>query len=114
MLQSWAWMGSRTSDSCIIVKMLFVGIALLFLCGLYLAASIKVLRSHERAIMLRLGRRLEGIRGPGILLVLPLLDRVIRVDLDDLGRTGEVLAEMGFSPVEAEKAINELRRAKAE
>ena len=102
------------SDLSLTVNSLLVSFALLFLlCGLYLTASIKVLRSHERAVIVRMGRRLGGIRGPGILLVLPALDRVKRIDLDNLERATGILAGAGFTPVEAEEIMNELRRAKA-
>lgn len=46
-----------------------------------LAVSIKVASEHERAIVFRLGRLLPEPRGPGLFLVIPLIDRVIRVDL---------------------------------
>jgi len=43
-------------------------------------ASIRVLREYERAVIFRLGR-LVGQKGPGIVLLIPLIDRMVRVDL---------------------------------
>jgi regulator of protease activity HflC (stomatin/prohibitin superfamily) len=43
-------------------------------------ASVRVLREYERAVVFRLGR-LVGSKGPGIVLLIPLIDRMVRVDL---------------------------------
>jgi regulator of protease activity HflC (stomatin/prohibitin superfamily) len=43
-------------------------------------ASIRVLREYERAVVFRLGRLL-GQKGPGIVLLIPVIDRMVRVDL---------------------------------
>jgi regulator of protease activity HflC (stomatin/prohibitin superfamily) len=43
-------------------------------------ASIRILREYERAVVFRLGR-LIGQKGPGIVLLIPLIDRMVRVDL---------------------------------
>jgi regulator of protease activity HflC (stomatin/prohibitin superfamily) len=43
-------------------------------------ASVRVLREYERAVVFRLGR-LVPLRGPGLVLLTPLLDRMVRVDL---------------------------------
>src|SRR3954466_6936026 len=44
------------------------------------AASVRVLREYERAVVFRLGRLL-GQKGPGIVLLIPGIDRMVRVDL---------------------------------
>jgi regulator of protease activity HflC (stomatin/prohibitin superfamily) len=44
------------------------------------AASVRVLREYERAIVFRLGRLL-GQKGPGLVLLIPVVDRMVRVDL---------------------------------
>ena len=43
-------------------------------------ASIRVLREYERAVVFRLGRLIGG-KGPGIVLLIPFVDRMVRVDL---------------------------------
>ena len=44
------------------------------------ASSIRILREYERAVVFRLGRLL-GIKGPGLILLIPWVDRMVRVDL---------------------------------
>src|SRR5690349_25046574 len=44
------------------------------------ASSIRILREYERAVVFRLGR-LIGIKGPGLILLIPWVDRMVRVDL---------------------------------
>jgi regulator of protease activity HflC (stomatin/prohibitin superfamily) len=43
-------------------------------------ASVRILREYERAVVFRLGR-LIGQKGPGIVLLIPIVDRMVRVDL---------------------------------
>jgi regulator of protease activity HflC (stomatin/prohibitin superfamily) len=43
-------------------------------------ASIRVLREYERAIVFRLGRLMET-RGPGLILLVPSIDRMVRISL---------------------------------
>jgi len=45
-----------------------------------LSSAIKIVPEYQRVVVFRLGR-LVGSKGPGIVLVIPLIDRVIRVDL---------------------------------
>jgi regulator of protease activity HflC (stomatin/prohibitin superfamily) len=42
--------------------------------------SIRILREYERAVVFRLGRLL-GEKGPGLILLIPAVDRMVRVDL---------------------------------
>jgi regulator of protease activity HflC (stomatin/prohibitin superfamily) len=44
------------------------------------AASVRILREYERAVVFRLGR-LIGEKGPGLILLIPVIDRMVRVDL---------------------------------
>ena len=43
------------------------------------AASIRILREYERAVVFRLGRLL-GVKGPGLILLIPAVDRMVRID----------------------------------
>ncbi|MDI6807268.1 MAG: slipin family protein [Candidatus Aenigmarchaeota archaeon] len=45
-----------------------------------LASAIKIVREYERSVIFRLGRLL-GIKGPGIFLIIPIIDSMIKVDL---------------------------------
>ncbi len=44
-------------------------------------ASIKVAREYERGVVFRLGRLLPSPKGPGLFLLIPIIDRMVRVDL---------------------------------
>jgi len=45
-----------------------------------LASAIKVLKEYERGVIFRLGR-LAGARGPGLILLIPIVDRMVKVSL---------------------------------
>src|SRR5437868_9074251 len=60
----------------------FVAIAVvLFLVVLFLISAIKVLREYERGIVFRLGRLFPEPKGPGLFFLIPVVDRMVRVDL---------------------------------
>jgi regulator of protease activity HflC (stomatin/prohibitin superfamily) len=46
-----------------------------------LFAALKVLREYERGVVFRLGRLLREPRGPGLIFLIPVLDRMVRIDL---------------------------------
>jgi len=52
-----------------------------FLLVLFLLAAVKVAREYERGIVFRLGRLLPEPKGPGLFLLIPIVDRMVRVDL---------------------------------
>jgi regulator of protease activity HflC (stomatin/prohibitin superfamily) len=54
---------------------------LLFLVVLFLISAIKVAREYERGIIFRLGRLLPEPKGPGLFLLIPIVDRMVKVDL---------------------------------
>jgi regulator of protease activity HflC (stomatin/prohibitin superfamily) len=60
--------------------LLGVLIALGVLLVILLAAAIRILREYERGVVFRLGR-LIGEKGPGLILLIPIIDRMVRVDL---------------------------------
>jgi regulator of protease activity HflC (stomatin/prohibitin superfamily) len=55
--------------------------ALLFLLLLFLISAIKVAREYERGIVFRLGRLMAEPKGPGLFLLIPIIDRMVKVDL---------------------------------
>ena len=55
-------------------------LVLIVLAVAAVAASVRVLREYERAVVFRLGR-LIGAKGPGVVLLVPLIDRMVRVSL---------------------------------
>src|SRR5881396_2019760 len=54
---------------------------LLFLIVLFLFSAIKVAREYERGIVFRLGRLLANPKGPGLFILIPIVDRMVKVDL---------------------------------
>jgi regulator of protease activity HflC (stomatin/prohibitin superfamily) len=46
----------------------------------FIAACVKVLNEYERGVIFRLGR-IIGAKGPGLIVLLPIMDRMIRIDL---------------------------------
>ena len=47
---------------------------------LFLASAIRVVREYERGVIFRLGR-LVGAKGPGIFLIIPIVDKMVRISL---------------------------------
>src|SRR5213596_4212851 len=60
--------------------LIIVGILVLLLV-LFLISAIKVAREYERGIVFRLGRLLPEPKGPGLFLLIPVIDRMVKVDL---------------------------------
>jgi regulator of protease activity HflC (stomatin/prohibitin superfamily) len=64
-----------------IVTIVVVVVVVLLLLGLTLAgASVRILREYERGVVFRLGRLLDQ-KGPGVVLLIPWIDRMVRVSL---------------------------------
>src|ERR1700704_6566453 len=52
-----------------------------FLVILFLISAIKVAREYERGIVFRLGRLFPEPKGPGLFVLIPVVDRMVKVDL---------------------------------
>src|ERR1700734_2487590 len=64
-----------------IVSILIVVLVVLLLLGSILAAaSVRVLREYERGVVFRLGRLMDQ-RGPGLIMLGPSIDRLVRISL---------------------------------
>jgi len=97
------------------------GVLTLIIIGLFiLANAIRILREYERGIVFRLGRLL-GSKGPGLILLIPIVDRMVKVSLrvvtmdvpaqDVITRdnvTVKVNAVIYFRVMDASKAIVEV------
>ena len=46
----------------------------------FLVSSVKIMTEYERAVIFRLGR-IIGAKGPGLIILIPYIDRMVRVDL---------------------------------
>src|SRR6476661_7738088 len=60
---------------------LWAVIAILAVILLFLFAAIKVAREYERGVVFRLGRLLPNPKGPGLFILIPVVDRMVKVDL---------------------------------
>src|SRR5512132_233102 len=60
---------------------LIIVIVLAFLLVIFLVSAIKVAREYERGIIFRLGRLLAEPKGPGLFILIPIVDRMVKVDL---------------------------------
>jgi len=54
--------------------------ALVVLLILFLASAIRILNEYERGVIFRLGR-LIATKGPGLIILIPVVDKMVRVDL---------------------------------
>jgi len=54
--------------------------AVAFVVVVFLAASVRVLREYERAVVFTLGR-FQRVKGPGLVLLIPFIQEMVRVDL---------------------------------
>ena len=62
-----------------IINYVIYGIVVIIVIAL-IAATIKIIREYERLVVFRLGR-LIGARGPGVVLIFPIINRMNKVDL---------------------------------
>jgi regulator of protease activity HflC (stomatin/prohibitin superfamily) len=97
----------------------FIFVVVLFVL-IILANAIRILREYERGVIFRLGR-LIGVKGPGIIFLIPIVDRMVKVSLrtvvmdippqDVITRDNvsiKVNAVVYFRVVQADKAIVEV------
>src|ERR671934_222154 len=86
----WVWAGAmmgvlgvlaRTvGGRAVVIALIVVLVALAVVSIVVTAMAVHVLREYERAVVFRLGR-LIALRGPGLVLLIPILDRMVRVGL---------------------------------
>jgi len=55
-------------------------IPIFILAAVFLPQMVRILREYERGIVFRLGKSL-GAKGPGLILLIPLVDKIVKVDL---------------------------------
>jgi len=54
-------------------------IAIVIIGGIILTSMVKILNDWERGVVLRLGKAV-GVRGPGLILLIPFIERMIKID----------------------------------
>ena len=90
---------------------------LVAIAALFFFSAFKVLQEYQRGVIFQLGR-FHGVKGPGLIIVIPLLQRMVRVDLrtivmdvptqDVISRDNvsvKVSAVIYFRVIDPEKAI---------
>lgn len=93
----------------------------IFIAIVFILSGLKVLNEYERAVVFRLGRLMD-YRGPGVVFVVPILERAVRIDLrtvtleipaqDVITRdnvTVKVSAVLYFRVLDPSKAVTEVR-----
>src|SRR5881398_4104397 len=55
-------------------------IPVIILAVIILPQAIRILREYERGVIFRLGKLL-GAKGPGVIFLIPIVDRMVRMDL---------------------------------
>jgi regulator of protease activity HflC (stomatin/prohibitin superfamily) len=103
-----------------VTAILIILAVLVALAVLAASASVRVLREYERGVIFRLGRLID-MKGPGLILLIPIIDRMVRVDLrtvtlnippqDVITRdnvTARVNAVAYFRVVDANRSVTEV------
>jgi regulator of protease activity HflC (stomatin/prohibitin superfamily) len=104
-------------------KMLeYIAIIVVIFLLLILSSSIKIMAEYQRIVVFRLGR-LQGIKGPGLVFIIPIIDSIIKLDLRtrviDVPKqrvitednvTVDVDAVVYFRIVDPQKAVVEVQR----
>jgi regulator of protease activity HflC (stomatin/prohibitin superfamily) len=96
------------------------GLPFLLILSVIIISAIRILREYERGVIFRLGR-LVGVKGPGLILLIPFVDRMVKVSLrtvtmdvpaqDVITRDNvsvKINAVVYFRVVDASKAIVEV------
>jgi len=100
----------------------FIIPSIVLLCAVLLIATVRIVRQYERAVVFTLGR-FQGVKGPGLVLLMPFLQEMVRVDLriqvieiptqDVISRDNvsmKVDAVLYFNVVNPERAIIQVQR----
>ena len=64
----------------ILTNLLILVVAILVVVLPLLSAAIKIVQEYERGVVFRLGR-FAGVRGPGIIFLIPFVERMVKIDL---------------------------------
>ncbi len=56
-------------------------VVVVLLLVFFLTSAVKVAREYERGVVFRLGRLLDPPKGPGLFILIPIVDRMVEVDL---------------------------------
>ena len=68
------WQHLDQSADCAIIVPVFIVLVVI------LPQAVRILREYERGVIFRLGK-LQGAKGPGIIFLIPIVDKMVRMDL---------------------------------
>jgi regulator of protease activity HflC (stomatin/prohibitin superfamily) len=104
------------------ITVITVALVVILFFLLLLASAIKIMMEYQRIVIFRLGR-LVGIKGPGLVFIVPIIDRVVKLDLRtriiDVPKqriitkdnvTVDVDAVVYFRITDSQKAVVEVQR----
>ena len=63
-----------------LIDILFSWFGVILIALIILPQAIKITREYERGVIFRLGR-LVGVKGPGLFLIIPIIDKMVKIDL---------------------------------
>ena len=63
-------------DASLLAVIVVVALVLMLL-----AASVRIVQEYERGVIFRLGRVIAGAKGPGLFFIIPIIDRMVKVNL---------------------------------
>jgi len=63
-----------------LIDLLFSWVGIIIVALIILPMAIKITREYERGVIFRLGR-FAGIRGPGLFLIIPIIEKMVKIDL---------------------------------
>jgi regulator of protease activity HflC (stomatin/prohibitin superfamily) len=63
-----------------LIDILFSWLGIIIIALIILPQAVKITREYERGVIFRLGR-FAGIRGPGLFLIIPVIDKMVKIDL---------------------------------
>ncbi|RLF28849.1 MAG: slipin family protein [Thermoplasmata archaeon] len=104
------------------MDLIAIAIVIIIFLLLLLSSAIKILAEYQRIVIFRLGRLL-GIKGPGLVFIIPIIDKVVKLDLRtrviDVPKqrvitkdnvTVDVDAVVYFRIIDPQKAVVEVQR----
>jgi regulator of protease activity HflC (stomatin/prohibitin superfamily) len=104
------------------INLISIAIIIIIFFVLLLSSAIKIMAEYQRIVIFRLGRLL-GIKGPGLVFIIPIIDKIIKLDLRtrviDVPKqrvitednvTVDVDAVVYFRITDPEKAVIEVQR----
>jgi regulator of protease activity HflC (stomatin/prohibitin superfamily) len=67
-------------DLSALAKIIPAIVVVIILVAVFLSQAVRILREYERGVVFRLGKLL-GAKGPGLILLIPVVDRMVKMDL---------------------------------